>query len=381
MVINYFDKFDIDTFELKEKLNLISSSNTENAKYLTYILNNALEYLFENVELNLTMVANCLKEEADAVVFFDTILNNNISNKLLEIAAKTNVIIVGKHLNKKINDKIECVDIKDFTKLKNMIKKFSKISIGINVKTVDYSKYYYGRMRSYFLHVVNSLNKISIEELKEDIEGKCTEIMLNDNNFKSEYEKYDELIEFKEIILTYIKILKIKSIFINEKVFFISEVELNNEDKMVLNELDSLIKLFSIKNDDEKISFVYDNICEKMMKEIKKLNYCNFENNKCVTMRYTRGFPNSKENGCCSNTYMDKGKDCRYLNQDHSCKICSISCRVFTCQYLQDRGIDHSLWQYPIIDCSMGKLTRAKLIHNFFIPKEIMMKKLRNKLR
>ena len=149
----------------------------------------------------------------------------------------------------------------------------------------------------------------------------------------------------------------------------------------MLNELNSLIKLFNIKNSEEKTSFMYDNICEKMMNEIKKLNYCDFENNKCVTMRYKDGFPNSKENGCCSNTYMDKGKDCRYLNKDHSCKICSISCRVFTCAYLQKRGIDHALWQYPIIDCSIGKLSRPKLIHNFFIPKEIMIKKLRNSIK
>ena len=69
------------------------------------------------------------------------------------------------------------------------------------------------------------------------------------------------------------------------------------------------------------------------------------------------------------------------LIADSVCAICSISCRVFTCLYLQERGIDHSLWQYPIIDCTLNKLSRAKIIHNFFTPKEKIMQKLHYKLK
>lgn len=379
MIINYFDKFNIDTNDINEKLNIISKSDTENAKYMSYILNNALEYLFETEELSIDKLKkDYLKENDDVVIFFDTI-SNDVSTEVMEISQKTNLIIVGKHENRKINDKIECVKIEDFRAIKKLIKNFKNISIGINIDKIDYSRYYYNRMRSYFLHIVNSLINTPIEELKENAENVCTKIMLDNNNFKSEYEQITENIKFKKIIDIYLKILKLK--YRVENIFYIAKKELNEQEKIMLSEFNSLIKLFNIRNDEEKISYMYDSVCEKMMKEIRKLNYCNFENNNCVTMRYTDGFPNSKENGCCSNTYMDKGKNCRYLNEDYSCKICSISCRVFTCKYLQDRGIDHSLWQYPIIDCSMSKFTRAKLIHNFFIPKEIILKKLRNKLK
>jgi hypothetical protein len=95
---------------------------------------------------------------------------------------------------------------------------------------------------------------------------------------------------------------------------------------------------------------------------------------KCVTQI---GFPDSEKNGCCNNTYLSRGKDCKYLNEDHSCGICSISCRMFTCKYLQDRGVYHALWQYPLVDCIFGVVAKSEIVYNFFIPKEEMMKKLR----
>ena len=147
--------------------------------------------------------------------------------------------------------------------------------------------------------------------------------------------------------------------------------------KNMLNELKSLIEILKPKDKKEIVSNVYDIICERMLKEAHELNYCNFVDNKCITMRYTDGFPNSKENGCCANTYKDKRKNCRYLKKDYSCSICSISCRVFTCKYLQDRGIDHSLWQYSLIDCIFGKFKKQKIVFSFFTPKEEMMKKLK----
>ena len=116
-------------------------------------------------------------------------------------------------------------------------------------------------------------------------------------------------------------------------------------------------------------------MCSKMLEEALCLNYCDFIDDRCVTMRYTNGFPHSKINGCCANTYMDKDKNCRYLNEDHSCSICSIACRAFTCEYLQKRGIDHALWQYPIMDCTVKKLYRGSIVYGFFIPKEKMLEK------
>ena len=48
MIINYFDKYDIDTNNVGEKLNIIAKSKTENASYMSNMLIKTLEYLFSN---------------------------------------------------------------------------------------------------------------------------------------------------------------------------------------------------------------------------------------------------------------------------------------------------------------------------------------------
>lgn len=385
MKLNYFDKYSLDTDEIKKKLEIISKCNEENASYITYMLNNALEYLYSKVQLNVeNMTAGITDDlqEVNTIIIFDMIEENEIPSWIVKSYQKANLIIIGNYVTKCINDKVTFINVEELAKIRRVLEGEQNILIGFNVSKIDFTKYYYSRMRSYFLNVVDALDKVSMNELKEDTELVCKNILINDDNFESKKNVPIEKIEFKAMMNMYREIVKLKSENIINKAFYVHDDEVLQEDeKMALNQISLLIKVFNIEDEKEKLSFVYDTFCENMMKEISRLNYCYFIDNKCIKMRYTSGFPNSKENGCCSNTYMDKRKDCRYLKADHSCAICSISCRVFTCLYLQERGIDHSLWQYPIIDCTLNKLSRAKIIHNFFTPKEKIMQKLHYKLK
>ena len=385
MKLNYFDKYSLDTDEIKEKLEIISKCNEENASYITYMLNNALEYLYSKVQLNVeNMTAGITDDlqEVNTIIIFDMIEENEIPSWIVKSYQKANLIIIGNYVTKCINDEVTFINVEELAKIRRVLEGEQNILIGFNVSKIDFTKYYYSRMRSYFLNVVDALDKVSMNELKEDTELVCKNILINDDNFESKKNVPIEKIEFKAMMNMYKEIVKLKSENIINKAFYVHDDEVLQEDeKMALNQISLLIKVFNIEDEKEKLSFVYDTFCENMMEEISRLNYCYFINNKCIKMRYTSGFPNSKENGCCSNTYMDKRKDCRYLKDDHSCAICSISCRVFTCLYLQERGIDHSLWQYPIIDCTLNKLSRAKIIHNFFTPKEKIMQKLHYKLK
>lgn len=385
MKLDYFDKYSLDTDEIKEKLEIISKCNEENASYITYMLNNALEYLYSKVQLNVeNMTAGITDDlqEVNTIIIFDMIEENEIPSWIVKSYQKANLIIIGNYVTKCINDKVTFINVEELAKIRRVLEGEQNILIGFNVSKIDFTKYYYSRMRSYFLNVVDALDKVSMNELKDDTELICKNILINDDNFESKKNVPIEKIEFKAMMNMYKEIVKLKSENIINKAFYVHDDEVLQEDeKMALNQISLLIKVFNIEDEKEKLAFVYDTFCENMMEEISRLNYCYFINNKCIKMRYTSGFPNSKENGCCSNTYMDKGRDCRYLKDDHSCAICSISCRVFTCLYLQERGIDHSLWQYPIIDCTLNKLSRAKIIHNFFTPKEKIMQKLHYKLK
>ena len=378
MIVSFFDKYDIDISNLDEKLDVISHSTTENAVYISHTLKNAINYLFKPVELDLNDISNGIPsdiEDVDCIMFFDT--SDDVDIKVSDLSQKVKLIIVGTQQTKIVPNGALYLCIDDLKKIKKEIKDCKNILVGFNIDSIDFSKYYYGRMRTYFLNVLNSLNDIFIDELNDDVEGVCTRILLNNNNFECMYETSDSKIKLKSFINIYCKIINMIG---NTKMFtFFNEDKLDLQKKIMLNEISMIIKIGSMKDDKEKLSIIYDTICNQMLEEAKAINYCNFIDNKCITMRYTDGFPNSKENGCCSNTYKDRRKDCRYLNKDHSCAICSISCRVFTCVYLQRRGIDHSLWQYPIIDCLIRKFAKTKMIFSFFIPKEKMIMKLKRR--
>ena len=48
MIINYFDKYEIDTEKLEGKLKIIKESKTENALYITNVLPKAIRYIFKD---------------------------------------------------------------------------------------------------------------------------------------------------------------------------------------------------------------------------------------------------------------------------------------------------------------------------------------------
>mgnify|MGYP004558096167 CR=1 FL=1 len=47
MIINYFNKYELDTEKLEGKLKIIKESKTENALYITNVLPKAIRYIFK----------------------------------------------------------------------------------------------------------------------------------------------------------------------------------------------------------------------------------------------------------------------------------------------------------------------------------------------
>ena len=382
MLINFFDKYEINTENIEEKLNIISRYDTENASFINHSFKKTLKYLFDEEKLNNDNLICGIPKTIDKniiIIFFDNCEKGIVNPEIVELSKIVNlIIIIGNHKNNEINDKIKLLNIKHVSKIRKIIRN-NKIQIGFNANNIDNDIYYYGRMRNYYLNLLDKIDKTSEDDLRRDVEGTCTKLLLDEENFKSHHPKKENLIKMRNIIKTYDKVVNYytNKKMINDKVFYINS-KFNKQNICLLNSISELFWLYYSKDEKERFSYVYDVICERMLKEVKLLNYCNFKDNICITARYTdNSFPNSKENGCCNNTYKDKKKNCRYLKDDHSCSICSISCRVFTCEYLQKRGIDHSLWQYSLIDCVFSKLSRPNIIFGFFTPKEKMMKKIK----
>lgn len=388
MIINYFNKYELDTEKLEGKLKIIKESKTENALYITNVLPKAIRYIFKEKVYNGDELWKMNFEKTymvDTLICFDSheddVALKNFYSKLTE---KYTCIIVGNYETHNINKNLRYVNIKEIRKNNNELSNIKNACIVFNLESIDFSKYYYNKMRNYFFNIIDKLLSVNEIELEKDTERVCKEILLDENNFISKCEIPEEKLELKNVIAVYAILIKqgiVNKISEENYAFYLGDETVNYDLKnMMLIELSKLVCVCNIKNLDDKFSFIYDDMCSKMLEEALNLNYCDFIDDRCVTMRYTKGFPHSKVNGCCANTYKDKNKNCRYLNNDHSCSICSIACRAFTCEYLQKRGIDHALWQYPIMDCTVKKLYRGRIVYGFFIPKEKMLKKFKNSI-
>ena len=388
MIINYFNKYELDTEKLEGKLKIIKESKTENALYITNVLPKAIRYIFKEKVYNGDELWKMNFEKTymvDTLICFDSheddVALKNFYSKLTE---KYTCIIVGNYETHNINKNLRYVNIKEIRKNNNELSNIKNACIVFNLESIDFSKYYYNKMRNYFFNIIDKLLSVNEIELEKDTERVCKEILLDENNFISKCEIPEEKLELKNVIAVYAILIKqgiVNKISEKNYAFYLGDETVNYDLKnMMLIELSKLVCVCNIKNLDDKFSFIYDDMCSKMLEEALNLNYCDFIDDRCVTMRYTKGFPHSKVNGCCANTYKDKNKNCRYLNNDHSCSICSIACRAFTCEYLQKRGIDHALWQYPIMDCTVKKLYRGRIVYGFFIPKEKMLKKFKNSI-
>ena len=388
MIINYFNKYELDTEKLEGKLKIIKESKTENALYITNVLPKAIRYIFKEKVYNGDELLKMNFEKTymvDTLICFDSheddVALKNFYSKLTE---KYTCIIVGNYETHNINKNLRYVNIKEIRKNNNELSNIKNACIVFNLESIDFSKYYYNKMRNYFFNIIDKLLSVNEIELEKDTERVCKEILLDENNFISKCEIPEEKLELKNVIAVYAILIKqgiVNKISEKNYAFYLGDETVNYDLKnMMLIELSKLVCVCNIKNLDDKFSFIYDDMCSKMLEEALNLNYCDFIDDRCVTMRYTKGFPHSKVNGCCANTYKDKNKNCRYLNDDHSCSICSIACRAFTCEYLQKRGIDHALWQYPIMDCTVKKLYRGRIVYGFFIHKEKMLKKFKNSI-
>ncbi len=374
MIINYFNQEELDTNDIKEKLDLIATSSTENAKYLSKMLIKTLSYLSQKEELN----AQHLKEgfptsisDVDAVVYF-----SNAPEEALKNAKKC--ITIGNFKTNLQDAKNLLINVKHTRVLKKNLKNSRCVMIGFQPEDMDFMNYYYTRLKVYFYNVCKELTRMPYEVIKQDIEKACTTLLLEKNCFQLPFPKDKTKIKLKRFLKAYQTIIEsVKEFKIGSEYLFYKSIKKDEYYTNMLNEISLIVEIFTLPDHIEQVSRIYDISCERMLKEAHALGYCDFENNRCIASRYTNGFPNSLENGCCQNTYKDRGKNCRYLNKDHSCQICAISCRMFTCGYLQKRGIDHALFQYPLIDIAFGKLKRTEIIYDFFTPKEVMMKKLK----
>lgn len=122
------------------------------------------------------------------------------------------------------------------------------------------------------------------------------------------------------------------------------------------------------KDLEKKYSYIIDYITNYLNEDMKKNNYCDFKDGRCIANRLGKSV--HKDNGCC---YVYKEGLCKYLT-NNGCKINCLSCKLFMCDYIEKKYRKINLNKiFPI-----KKVFNRKQIHilqkSFFKDKEEILK-------
>lgn len=136
-------------------------------------------------------------------------------------------------------------------------------------------------------------------------------------------------------------------------------MKLTKEEKRQLN----VAKSFN--NVVDKYNYIYDTVCDFLDSKYIGCNYCDFKDDVC---KYFREIDPNHKMGCC---YSDKrGGLCPNLKKDGSCKIRSISCKLYACPMLRDKKLYFKINDIPLLKYNFNLRQKWWIKQSFFQTKE-----------
>lgn len=233
---------------------------------------------------------------------------------------------------------------------------------------------------NYYLEVENNVEEsyIDVSEISLNCIKKRKCLM-----FKIDFKKLNRQ-EYKKTIKKLFHIKKYAKLFKTK----IGKEQANNEKLLgcLLNydENDEQQKAFVLainavfyKTRLERYNYIYDTVCDYLNGFFYGKNLCGFENNKCAEKRNT-----SSTCGCCRHGKirclgpLTKLVVCEYLKDDYTCGAQCIGCKLFTCDYLQKKGIKFRIKDILLLDAFFNPIQKYFIKYMVFTPKEEIIKRL-----
>ena len=183
-------------------------------------------------------------------------------------------------------------------------------------------------------------NAIDVKDLKLSRINKRKMLLLK-IDFKTinekDYKKYLKKLLFIKNILTF-KHYKIGVLNRSERCIGY----LINYDKDNNRQNDFLLGINAILYETryERYNYIYDTVCDYLDSFFYGKNLCDFKDNKCGEKRNT-----NITIGCCRHFRVKclgpftKLVPCEHLKEDKTCGAKCIGCKLFTCDYLEKKGI------------------------------------------
>lgn len=128
-------------------------------------------------------------------------------------------------------------------------------------------------------------------------------------------------------------------------------------------------------------NYIYDTVCDYLDSQFMKENLCDFKDDKCGEKRNA-----SSLTGCCHHyknkflgplTFKSNFVLCEYFDKNLKCCTTKcISCKLFTCDYLEKKGIKFKIKDFLLLDTFFNLPQKYIIKFKVFTPKSVILKKL-----
>ncbi len=236
---------------------------------------------------------------------------------------------------------------------------------------------------NYYIEFVDNTDKLPIElvnikniNIINILQKKKIILKIDFNEFsKKDYKKILKNLLFQKQVATLLKKNFGSNGNENNIVAYIFNFDNNNvEQKNFISALNAIFQ----KNKFERYNYIYDTVCEYLDSYFYGKNLCDFKNNKCGEKRNT-----SSTTGCCHHFKhkalgpFSKLVLCEYLNSEtYTCDAKCLPCKLFTCDYLESKGIKFRIKDILLLDVFFNPLQKYFIKYMVYTPKEKIIKRL-----
>jgi len=232
-----------------------------------------------------------------------------------------------------------------------------------------YSKpYFYTKMRMHLNGIIEKISNTDISIISKSPSKFCKNISLDD--YSSTFKKAEDEIDIVDFIQA-LRGKKTESLDYNTNLVFIANT-IDEETLFKEEQIKKAIEIINIESKEKQYEKVYDEVYSYLKKDFIANNYCDFQNNKCITQRHFSFYPPCRKNGCC----FTQIRTCKHLQKDGSCNVECMACRLFSCPYLSKRGITYLASEFVLLKAFFTKEQRHHLVFDFYKSKSEVLKKL-----
>lgn len=127
----------------------------------------------------------------------------------------------------------------------------------------------------------------------------------------------------------------------------------------------------------KRYNYIYDTVCDFLDSGFYGKNLCDFKDNRCGEKRET-----SITCGCCRHYRikligpLTRLVECEYLKDDHTCGAKCISCKLYTCDYLKNKGIKYRIKDILLLNVFFNPIQKYFIKYMVYTPKKKILRTL-----